>query len=506
MEFADSFRAHFSQSFYSGACTSTTNLTDVDEAGYASPVGCRNTYVGHGTHVAGIIGAKANNATGIAGVCPTCSLIIAKAYQNNNSTAGDLLNGFLHSVYRGAQVINRSGAPFYLEATYGAGVHTCVQVRAAGYADAWCDALDSAEARSVVVVAASGNDNLPTSAGFPANERTVISVAGTTFTDVLWANDGVLGSNLGKVEYVAPGKQVVSTFYKGGTWNTALGCADSLDGAANNGFDQCTGTSMAAPHVAGVFAVVRSVNPLLSRVQIHTLVNTTARVVAGAGNRKMPDQYASITQAIAGNSAITPMFAMVNRVGSADWNRYFTTAPQMAAASIAGTMLPTSISPVAPVMYIPDPNAPVVSGYTAFPGASGTPRAYFKVWTRPVVGGITMLPLYRLSKLQDDGDGTDACGFAPPVASKPYKVIHVFSTSDTEKASLMGTTVSGTCFKFDGIEGYVAPYNTGGLQPLYRAVSITANAWILVPGNYLGIANTLGFTSNQSVIGWVVSN
>jgi serine protease len=503
-EFADSFRAHFSQSFYTGTCTSP-NLTDVDELGLSTPVACRNGYLGHGTHVAGVIAAKANNSYGVAGVCASCSLIIARAYQANTSSAAALLNGFLHSIIRGAQVINRSGAPFYIEATYGqAGLQTCANLVAANIADAWCNALAIAESRSVVVVAASGNDGDPTKTGFPAREPNSASVAATSSDDTLWG-----GSNLLKVNFVAPGNQIVSTFYKGGTWNAALGCADSGDGVANNGFDQCTGTSMATPHVTGVMGVVRSVDPLRTAYDARGLVWSTARILTFAPplpQRYMPDQYAATNAAMAVNGSVTPMFAMVNRVGSTDWNRFFTIVPQMAAASIVGTMLPTSVSPLSDVQYIPDPNAPTVSTYSSFPGvASSAPRAYFKVWTRPVIYGVTMLPLYRLSKLQNKGDGTDACGYAPPVPAKPYKVIHVYSTNSSEKASLMANA-SGACYNFDGIEGYVAPYDTGGLQPLYRAVSLTANAWILVPGIYLGIANGLGFTTAQSVIGWVIPN
>lgn len=496
------FRAHFSQAFYAAPCSSW-DLRDVDELGVnASPTSCRNTVSrGHGTHIAGIIGATNDNTLGVAGICRDCSLLIFKTRQQDLAEVpeSNTLNGFISSYIRGAQVINRSAASSYMRNTYGYTIMSCAQLLPPQQAvDAWCLAISSANIRDVLVVASSGNHNDPFWAGYPAAEASVFSVAGTNPNGTLWVNDGAFGSNLGKVEFVAPAKRVVSTFYPGFDWT--IGCGDSLNNAIDgsaNGFDECTGTSMSAPHIAGIAGVMRSTAPLATVANIKTAMDTGPLI----DGHRQPDMYAAVNNAIALSGSVTPMFALLNREPSGDWNRYFTTAPQMAVAGINGLMLPTPVTPPGPIVYIPDPGAPPVPGY-AFPGSALTPTSYFKVYTRPVVGGVTMLPLYRFSKLQDEGFGTDACGNPPPVPAKPKKIIHYYATNDTEKAALMGTA-PGTCFKFDGIEGYVAPFNTGGLQALYRATSLSANAAILVPSSYLGWANALGFTTNQSVIGWV---
>lgn len=102
-DLAGRVRSHFSQAFYTGCAG---NLTNINELGDPA---CPNSSRGHGTHVAGIIGAIADNTTGVSGVCHFCSLIIAKINNNNVAAISDVINGINHSVIRGAPIINRSG-------------------------------------------------------------------------------------------------------------------------------------------------------------------------------------------------------------------------------------------------------------------------------------------------------------------------------------------------------------------------------------------------------------
>lgn len=136
-------------------------------------------------------------------------------------------------------------------------------------------------------------------------------------------------------------------------------------------------------------------------------------------------------------------------------------------------------------------------------GSNAVPHAYFSVFTRHSVAGITHLPLYRLSKLQDVGTGTDACGFPPAMPGKQYPVQHVYTTSDAEKAQFLSITI-GNCFNFDGIEGYVAPANwSGTFEMLYRLYNATTDSYILVPERYVSMAQTLGYVQNQTALGYV---
>lgn len=532
------FRQHFSRAFYDQGC-SATNLMIVDERGAnAVPADCQNAPVGqaspigHGTHVAALIGATPNgstpnNPTGVAGVCWNCSLIVVKASEYGSTLMPTLAtSGINHSIIMGAQVINYSGGKqAYLEEQWGPAWHSCSQLSPG--TDAFCDALAFAELRQVIVVAAAGNQNnvkssyYPTSlfaTNFPASEPNVVSVGGTVYGDALWTDDplpgymGLLqGTNLDKLDFVAPAKRILSAFYRGGSWFNFAWCSDSTNGSyypsEGYGYDECTGTSMAAPIVTGALAAARSLNPLLSRATLVSTSKNAARIVAGS--YKMPNALAAAQAISATNGAVTPMFALwVSGTNGSPDNRLFTTAPQMAVAGIKGTMLPTLNYSSAPVYYRKDTNAPMVSPQYQFPDVSRSQRdatAYFKVYTQHQVSGIPMAPLYRLSKAQDIGNGRDACGFLPPI-SKANQVQHIYTISDTEKNQLT-TPTQGNCFNFDGIEGYVAPYQwTGSLQQLYRLYNPSADSYILVPSSKLSTATALGYTQGQTALGWVVPN
>lgn len=81
---------------------------------------------------------------------------------------------------------------------------------------------------------------------------------------------------------------------------------------------------------------------------------------------------------------------------------------------------------------------------------------------------------------------------------------HLYDKQDG--ANSLTAATYGNCFKYDGVEGYVAPSNLGGLQQLYRLYNQAADSWILVPANRLATANGLGYTQNQTSLGWVVPN
>ena len=503
----ENFRAHFSQAFYSGACVGNSQV-EVDETGGAYNT-CPNSFIGQGTHVASIIGATANNSIGVGGVCWNCSLIIAKTYQNNEASAVNWINGLYHATIRGAQVANLSGGdPTYPLLYWGADY--CSQLAPGTYG--FCDAIAFARLREMLFVAATGNEDIPNKTNFPASEPNVVAVAATNSAGTVWyqgvgnpPGNAETGSSLGKVDFVAPGARIISTFYSGATYSGAFVCNDWTGLAA---YDECTGTSMAAPHVTASLALVRSINPLATAASVISLLSSTGTNVPKppgvlpAGNYKMPSLLAAVNQAIA-NGYTWPAFAMITNTGQ--WNRFATAAPQMARAAIAGTMLPTLIAPVSPVYYVPDPNAPLVSGYTAFPDSTSQPRAYFKVYTKLKASQTALKPLYRLSKLQNVGNGRDECGNPMPVPTKPIPVIHTYTTSKTTRNQLMGSG-AGQCYKYDGVEGYVAPSNLGGLQELFQLYNPTADSYILVPSSKVSLANGIGYAQNQTSLGWVVPN
>jgi subtilisin family serine protease len=195
---------------------------------------------GHGTHVAGIIGAKGNNGAGIAGVNWDVKIMALKFLDEDGAgNTADAANAIDYAVSHGARVINASwGGPAFSLALYQA-------VRRAGD-------------KGVGFVAASGNDghNSDVKPDFPAafDLPNVISVAATDSTD-----DLVDFSNYGSVsvDLAAPGDDIESTV------------PPSTD---SSGFASFSGTSMATPFVTGAVGLYLSRFPQASADQARTAI------------------------------------------------------------------------------------------------------------------------------------------------------------------------------------------------------------------------------------------
>jgi thermitase len=173
---------------------------------------------GHGSHVAGIIAAELDNGIGIAGIA-NVSIMAEKALDEwGFGKSGNLSNAIIHAVDQGANIICMSwGTYFHSELIY--------------------EAISYASDEGVLLVAAAGNE--ATSAKlYPAAYNEVIAVTATGQSD---APAGF--TNYGEwVELAAPGVDIYSTFW------------DDL-------YRYMSGTSMSAPHVAGVAALIWSQFP-----------------------------------------------------------------------------------------------------------------------------------------------------------------------------------------------------------------------------------------------------
>jgi thermitase len=193
---------------------------------------------GHGTHLAGIAAATGNNAQGIAGIAYSARIMPVKVM--NDTCSGSysrLIQGIFYAVDNGARVIVISS---------GATVES-VYLR---------DALIYARQRGVVVAAAAGNNNNAVPF-YPAAYPEAICVAGSDANDNRYTS-----SNYGShVDIAAPASSVHSTY-----WNSASGST----------YANMSGTSMAAPHVAGVAALLLARNPALTVGEIETILSSTA--------------------------------------------------------------------------------------------------------------------------------------------------------------------------------------------------------------------------------------
>ncbi len=194
---------------------------------------------GHGTHVAGIIGARGDNGRGVSGVMWNVKLMPLKFLNaDGEGTGADEIEAIQYAISNGARIINASFSfPSYSQAEY--------------------DAIASANNAGVIVVAAAGNEalNNDSTPSYPAsyNLPNIISVAATDQNDRR-ASFSNFGTNT--VHVGAPGVYILST-------------------VPNNGYEQMEfymGTSMAAPHVSGLVGLLYTYYTNFNHNQIRSTI------------------------------------------------------------------------------------------------------------------------------------------------------------------------------------------------------------------------------------------
>lgn len=169
---------------------------------------------GHGTHVAGIVAANTGNGFGVAGGCPGCRLVIAKALDKDLvGYDSDIATAIRWSADRGAKAINLS-------------------LGGTGEKSILSDAVNYAMSKGALVVAAAGNGG--PGPIYPAAYRNVMAVAATGPSD----NRNSSYSTGDYIDISAPGLNIIST--------------------VPGGYEYKSGTSMATPHVAALAGLLAS--------------------------------------------------------------------------------------------------------------------------------------------------------------------------------------------------------------------------------------------------------
>jgi serine protease len=205
----------------------------------------------HGTHVAGTIGAAANNNAGGVGVNWQGRLLPIRVLGKCGGQISDMLDAV-----RWAAGLPVPGVP---ENPYPAKIINLSLGSALPCGDATQEAIDDVIKKGVSVVAAVGNSD--DEVGEPANCNGVIAVAA-----IDEVGEKAPFSNYGaRVDIGAPGMEIISTMNKGTT----------VPGEDN--YALYSGTSMAAPHVAGTIGLMLAVNPELTPEAIRTRLRSTTR-------------------------------------------------------------------------------------------------------------------------------------------------------------------------------------------------------------------------------------
>ncbi|MCZ7383189.1 MAG: S8 family peptidase [Candidatus Methanoperedens sp.] len=204
---------------------------------------------GHGTHVAGIIAAR-NNSIGVVGVAPDAQLYAVKVLDAyGNGYISDVIEGIDWAVQNNMNVVSMS-------------------LGTAAYSQALNDTTANAYKAGILLVAAAGNNgdgNLSTDdVLYPAKFDSVIAVSAVDYNNIapVWSADGT------EVELAAPGVAIYSTWL-------------------NSGYANASGTSMAAPFVSGVAALVKSKNLSMNPQEIREALDYNAINLGDAGRDRI---------------------------------------------------------------------------------------------------------------------------------------------------------------------------------------------------------------------------
>ncbi|MCM3791221.1 S8 family peptidase [Domibacillus indicus] len=222
--------------------------SDLAIAGGASFVSYTTSYQddnGHGTHVAGIIGAE-NNGFGTKGVAPDADVYAVKSLEKSGSgSLSSILAGIDWAITNKMDIINLSLGTQTNSAAFQA-------------------LVDKAYASGILVVAAAGNDGSVSgtddTVDYPARYDSAIAV-GAVDSSLKRASFSSTGST---VEIAAPGQSIVSTYL-------------------NNGYARMSGTSMAAPYVSGELALLKQANPTSDAVRLRAILKDTSKDLGTAG-------------------------------------------------------------------------------------------------------------------------------------------------------------------------------------------------------------------------------
>lgn len=244
---------------------------------------------GHGTHIAGIIGARGGNNFGISGVSPRVSLMILKYYDPNTNNLENTIKAIKYCVQNRAHIINYSGGGIeYSQKEYAS--------------------IKEAEKKGILFVSAAGNEKSNSDEKgkhyYPADYELSNIISVTAINDAPKEATKVLASsNYGvrTVDLAAPGENIYSTL-------------------PGNSFGNMTGTSQATAFVTGVAALIMANNREFSAADVKKYVlrngDEHPNLASKTGTSKVLNSYKALTSLdvdVAASGVIATNTAMMSK-------------------------------------------------------------------------------------------------------------------------------------------------------------------------------------------------
>ena len=237
----------------------------------------------HGTHVAGIAAATTDNGVGLSGAGFEATIVPVRVVTRFRPGGGDPVDAdFVGDLTEALGYIANSGVGVVNMSLQGTRAHPPLQA-----------AINAVRARGITVVASAGNQQQtwPNAPIYPASYDGVIAVANTQVNDTI----NPTSSNGSWVDVAAPGTNILSA------WDLR---ATRFTLGSQPNYEVLTGTSMAAPLVAGLVGLMKSVRPDLTPDEVEAILKSTARDLGSAGpdpqfGAGLVDAAAAVNAAIA---------------------------------------------------------------------------------------------------------------------------------------------------------------------------------------------------------------
>jgi subtilisin family serine protease len=399
----------------------------------------------HATHVAGTIGAVGNNNTGVVGVNWQVSLMSLRFISDatNSGTSADALKAYnyvkqMRDLW--ASSGHTKGADIrVVNASYGGG----------GYSQAEADAINAMGQSGVLFVAAAGNEatNTDISPHYPSGYSlpNVISVAATNFIDF---PAGFSNFGLHSVLIGAPGQGILSTL-------------------PNNTYGSLSGTSMAAPHVAGAAALLCSVNPNLTVGQLRSLLAFNGDSILALQGTSLTGRRLNVLksfQAINENDTTPPGTVANFQVASQNGRRVNLS---WTASGDDGASGQASLYDVS---FVDQNSNAVVPLTSVAPVASGNNQsATVNIPYRHTAGTIR---LREFDNVGNEGTPATMSVSVPANFADPYSP--TLSSGNSPALSTGGTPL-GLTFDDHYLENYALPFSFSFYGQLYNTVTISTN-------------------------------
>ena len=387
----------------------------------------------HGSHVAGTIAAVTNNNSGVAGVAPSAKILPVRVLGKCGGYTSDIVDGIVWASGGTVSGVPANANPAEVINMSLGGGGTC----SASYQNA----INTAVSRGSTVVVAAGNSNADTAGFVPASCNNVIAVASTTRTGARSSF-----SNYGsKIDVAAPGSDIASTVNSGATTPTS------------EGYTLMSGTSMAAPHVAGVVALMQAAaGGSLTPAQVESTLKSTLRPFPVSIDR-------GIGNGIVNAKAAVDAVSNGDNPGDGDdgGNGGGTLTKGVPATGLSAS----TGSDVVYTMVVPS-GATNLSFTTS--GGTGDADLFVKRGSAPTDSSYDCRP-YR-------SGNAETCSFAAPVAGTYY--VRVKAYSSFSGVSLVGNYTAGGGDGGGG--GGVQTYTNSTDYPIYDTSYSTS--WVTVSG------------------------